>query len=176
MIAKQPQDEFPTLQAAIYGVALSLDSFLLNGIAYGVLQRALFPGFLEKTADNLRRDLARLEEEVRVAPEANQPDVKACMVPLVERCRELIDLVTGLIPFRTQPHHQLRSQVLRIPLLRRECMDLVQQLEVCCRIPKPFYQSRPGQSTTAVHDFLANLPRLFDEERKADVSSRLGEA
>ena len=119
MIAKQPQDEFPTLQAAIYGVALSLDSFLLNGIAYGVLQHALFPGFLEKTADNLRRDLARLEEEVRVAPEANQPDVKACMVPLVERCRELIDLVTGLIPFRTQPHHQLRSQVLRIPLLRR---------------------------------------------------------
>jgi hypothetical protein len=50
MNTNQPQDDFPEVQKAIYGVALSLDSFLINGILYGVIQRDFLPGFLEKTA------------------------------------------------------------------------------------------------------------------------------
>jgi hypothetical protein len=46
MSAEQPQAGAPEAQAAIYGVALSLDAFPVNGIPYGVLQVAS-DGFLE---------------------------------------------------------------------------------------------------------------------------------
>jgi hypothetical protein len=48
MHTKQLTVDFPEVQEAIYGVALSLDAFLVNGIQYGVLQQAVFPGFLQR--------------------------------------------------------------------------------------------------------------------------------
>jgi hypothetical protein len=97
MTTNQIPEDFPAVQAAIYGVALSLDSFLLNGIPYGVLQRAVIPGFLEKTADNLLRDLNSLEELAAVAPKINQAEVRQVLGVLRETCQQMISLVTGLI-------------------------------------------------------------------------------
>jgi len=167
MNPKQFQDGFPEIQAAIYGVALSLDSFLLNGIPCGVLQRAVFPEFLEKTAGNLLRDLAILEQQAPHAAVANQPEVLAALGSLRAKCQELIDLVTGLSSFRTLPLQQLRSAVAQIPHLREECVQRLEELEVCFRTPKPFYPSRPSHATAAMNAFLANLERMFEEERTA---------
>lgn len=167
MNPKQLQDDFPEVQAAIYGVALSLDSFLLNGIPYGVIQRAVLPGFLEKTASNLLKDLAILEKHAPEAVPNKQTKVTEVLAALRTKCQELIELVTGLCSFRTLPQQQLRSALSQIPLLRGECVQLLQELEVCFRTPKPFYHSRPSHSTATVNDFLANLERMFDEERTA---------
>jgi hypothetical protein len=43
----------------------------VNGIQYGIIQRPVFEGFLQKTADNLLRDLASLEKQ------AGQDSVKS---------------------------------------------------------------------------------------------------
>lgn len=103
MNTNQLQDDFPEVQAAIYGVALSLDSFLVNGIPYGVIHREFFNGFHEKTAGNLLRDLARLEAQALHAPIANQPKVTEALAVLRAKCQQLIDLLTGLTSFRTLP-------------------------------------------------------------------------
>jgi hypothetical protein len=161
MTAKQVRVDFPEAQGAIYRVALSLDAFLVNGIQNGVLQRGVFPGFLEKTEQHIRRDLASLEEQARLVPGANQPQVTAILASLTTRCQQLTELVTGLSSFTDVPLQQLRSAVSQIPLARGECVRLIQELEACLRVPKPFYQSRPSHSTALVDDFLANLERAF---------------
>jgi hypothetical protein len=163
MNTKQSAVDFPEVQDALYGMALSLDAFLLNGIPNGLLQRALFNGFLEKTAGNLLADLASLEERACEAPVANQPKVTEILGALRAKCQELIDLVMGLGSFRTLPLQHLRSTISQIPLLRAEFVQLIQQLEAGFRTPKPFYLSRPAHSTVAVNDFLAHLPQLFEE-------------
>ena len=167
MNTKQVQEDFPEIQGAIYGVALSLESLLLNGIPYGVLQRDLFAGFLEERAGDLLRDLASLEEHVPDAPIANQPKVREVLAGLRAKCRQLIDLVTGLSRFRTLPFQELCAAVSQVPLLRAECVQLIQELEACFRTPKPFYESRPSHLTATVNAFLANLERMFEEERAA---------
>ncbi|MBV9125360.1 MAG: hypothetical protein JO112_18550 [Planctomycetes bacterium] len=164
MNPNQPQDDFPEVQAAIYRVALSLDSFLLNGIPYGVFQDTLFPGFLKKVADNLLTPLASLEHHARHAPVANQPKIRQVLALLREKCQQLIDLVTGLRAFRKLPLPQVRATVSRIALLREECAQLLQELEAYFQTPKPFYQSRPSYSTALVNNFLANLERVFEKE------------
>ncbi|MHB1425396.1 MAG: hypothetical protein ACYC3I_19675 [Gemmataceae bacterium] len=171
MNTKQFQEDFPEIQDAIYGVALSLDSFLLNGIPYGVFQRALIPGFLEKTADNLLRELASLEELARHTPTTNQAKVTEILARLRCSCQQLIDLVSALISFRTLSLEQLHSMVSRIPLLRDACVHQIQELEACFRTPKPFYQSRPAHSTAAVNNFLADLDSIFSQERNAAASA-----
>ena len=167
MNTNQQQDNFPEIQQAIYGVALSLDSFLLNGIPYGVLQRAVLPGFLEKTADNLLGDLANLEQHAPEAPAFGQSQVREVLTALRARCQQMIDIAIRLSSFRTLTIPQLRTVVSQIPHLRGECVQLLQQLEVWFRTPKPFYQSRPSHSTATVNAFLANLERMFEEERMA---------
>lgn len=167
MNTKQLPIEFSKVQGAIYGVALSLDAFLVNGIQFGVLQRAVFDGFLQKTANNLLRDLASLEEQAPHAPVLSQPQVTEALAALRARCQELIDLVTGLSSFRDLSLEQLRATVSQVPLLREACVQRIQDLEGCFRIPKPFYPSRPAHSTVAVNDFLANLERAFAEEWRA---------
>lgn len=163
------QDDFPEDQAAIYGVALSLDAFLINGILYGVLQRDLLPGFLEKTADNLLRDVARLEAQSTHAPPASQPRMAEALTTLRIRCQQLIDLVSGLSSFRSLSLEQLRTTVSQIPLLREACVQQIQELERCFQVPKPFYQSRPMHSTAGVNNFLADLENIFIQERNASI-------
>ena len=154
----------PDAQAAIYGVALSVDAFIVNGIPYGVLQRAGFHGFLEKTAGNLQRDIAELEDHVPHVPVPSQTDVMESLEALKVSCRQLIDAVTELRSFRDLPLQEVRSKVGRIPLLRADCVQRIQELEGYHRTPKPFYPSRPAHSTAMVNDFLANLERLFVDE------------
>ena len=101
MNTKQLPVDFPEIQGAIYGVALSLDALLLNGIQYGVLQRAVCNGFLQKTASNLLRDLTRLEEQAPHAPATSQPQDTKALAALRAKCQQLIHLVTGLTSFRT---------------------------------------------------------------------------
>jgi hypothetical protein len=172
MNTKQSSDDFPGVQAAIYGMAISLDAFLLNGIQFGVLQRAGGNGFLQKTASNLLRDLASLEEHGRQAPATSQPRVDEVLAALRATCQQVIDLVTGLSSFRTFPLQQLRATVSQITLLRGECVQRIQELEACFQTSRPFYQSRPGHSTAAVNDFLANLQQLFAEEWAAANADR----
>lgn len=167
MTTNQLQEDFPTIQGAIYGVALSLDSFLLNGIPIGVLHRDVFQGFLEKTASNLLRDLASLEEEARHTPTAEQAQVTEILTKLRAKCQQLIDLVAELTSFRTLPLEQLHAAVSQIPRLRDACVQQIQELEACFRTPKPFYQSRPADSTASVNGFLANLANVFTQERNA---------
>lgn len=164
MTANQPPEDFPAIQGAIYGVALSLDSFLLNGIPIGVFRGDVFKGFLEKVARNLLRDLATLEEETRRPATADQAQVTEILAKLRTNCQQLIDLVAGLISFRTLPLEQLRARVSRIPCLRDACVQQLQELEACFRTPKPFYQSRPTDSTASVNGFLADLENLFTQE------------
>jgi hypothetical protein len=151
----------------IYEVALSLDSFLIDGILYGVLPQAAFPGFLEKIAGNLLRDVASLEEQTPHAPHANQSKVGQVLATLRGKCQQLIDVVRGLSSFRTLPLEQLRATVAQIPPLREACVQHIQELEACFQIPKPFYPSRPPHARAAVDDFLANLEHLFTQEWSA---------
>ena len=155
--------DFPEVQTAIYGVALSLDAFLVNGIQYGVLQRAVFTGFLQKTASTLLKDLAILEEQAAHASITHEAKVTEALAALRARCQQLIDLVTELNSFRDLPPQLLRSTISRVLLLRQECVELIQELEAQFRTPEPFYQSRPCYSTDAVNDFLGNLQRVFAE-------------
>lgn len=165
MSTKPQLDDFPEIQAAIYRVALSLDSFLMNGIPFGVIQQDVLDGFLQKTATTLLSHVTALEGQVPHAPTGSQPEGTAILGALRAACHQLIARVTGLRSFRTLPVEQLRSTLLQIPLLRGECVQRIQELEACFETPKPFYSSRPDHSTAAVNDFLANLERLFAEER-----------
>src|SRR5262249_54606786 len=131
MTANQLPAEFPDLQAAIYGVALSLDAFLLNGIPYGVIQRAVFTGFVENTAGDLLREIGNLETLVLQGPFASHRRVAEVLALLRARCQQLIDVVAGLSSFRSLPLQQLRSTVSQIPLVRGECEELIQELEAC---------------------------------------------
>jgi hypothetical protein len=169
MATKQQQD-FPPVQAAIYGVALSMDAFLLNGIQYGVLpQGGVQPGtvpdgFLRKTASNLLRDLESLGKYAPEVAVSDQPKVRELLAALQGRCQQLIDVVIELSSFGTLSPTLLRSKVAQIPRLREECVQLIQELEGCLLTPKPFYQSRPDHSTVAVNNYLADLERIFAEE------------
>lgn len=158
-------DDLQDEQTAIYRVALSLDAFLLNGIPYGVIPREDFHGFLEKTAGNLLTALAHLDEQASHTPAANQVKVTGVLGQLRAKLQQVIDSVTGLISFRTFSREHLRSTVSQIPLLYRECVQQIQDLETCLAIPKPFYQSRPAHSATAMTDFFANLENLFTQHR-----------
>ena len=172
MTTPQPAVDFPEAQSAVYGLALSLDAFLLNGIPCGVLQGGVFPGFLEKAGRNLMRDLAGLEEQASHDPNGNTPEVAAILASLRARCQQLIDLVAGLRLFPSLPVEQMRLRVSEIPALRGECVSLIQQLEASLRLPKPFYSSRPAHSTALVDGFLADLERSFDQAWVAAQTGR----
>jgi hypothetical protein len=161
MSTTQQQEPFPEVQQAIYAVALSLDAFLVNGIQYGVLQQDAFEGFLDKVAGNLLRDLADLETKDLQVPANGEPRARELMAALRAKCQQLIGLLTGLRSFRTCPLQQLGSSLSQIPLLRGDCVRLIQELESCFRTPRPFYQSRPAHSTANVNDFLTDLERTF---------------
>lgn len=165
MAVHQHQNDFPAVQGAIYGVALSLDSFLVNGIPIGVIQRMPVPGFLEKVAGNLWTALADLGPHVAEAPVASHAQIRDVLAALRAQCQQLIDLVTGLCAFKTLPVEQVRARVSQVPLLRSECVELIQELERCFQTPKPFYQTRPRYSAALIDAFLANLPQLFEQER-----------
>jgi hypothetical protein len=145
-------------------VALSLDAFLLNGIQYGVLQRAVFPAFLGKTSSILLRDLTSLEDQAPQAPGGSQPKVTEVLAGLRAKCHQLIELIGGLSSFRTLPLQQVRVTVAQTLRLREECVQLIQELEGCFRTPKPFYSTRPSDSTATVTEFLGNLECVFTEE------------
>jgi hypothetical protein len=164
MKTEQLPVDFPAVQAAIYGVALSLDAFLVNGILYGVLQQSLFPGFLRKTADDLMQELAALQDEARQSPGADQPGVAEVLAALQARCQEVVDLVTGLRSFKSLSPEQLAATLSRIPRLREACMQLIEDLERRLQTPHPFHQSRPADAKAAVDDFLMNLERVFAAE------------
>lgn len=161
MDTKELEENIPAVHVAIYSVALSLDAFLLNGIPYGVFQEPIFPGFLEKVAGNLLRDLVSLEQQ---ALDASQPKTRQVLAALRQKCQQLIDFVSGLRSFKTLSLQRVRAAATQIPLLRGDCVQLLEELEADFQTPKPFYTSRPGHSTALVNDFLANLGRLFEEE------------
>ncbi len=164
MMTQQLPVDFPESQAALYGVALSLDAFLINGILYGVLQREMFPTFLETTAGNLMRDLARLEGQTTNAPISGQLRVEELLASLRVKCQQLVDLVSGLRAFRTLALDEVRSTVSLIAPLREDCVHLIEQLEARWGASRPFYQSRPAHSTAAVNDFLTDLEGTFARE------------
>ncbi len=163
MITKQFELDLPAEQAPIYRLALSLDAFLVNGIQYGVLHRVA-PGFLQKTASNLMRDLASLDEQAQQAASDNRPRVVEVLASLKARCQRVVDLVNELSSFRALPLPQLRSLISQIMPLREECVQRIQEVESCLRTEHPFYLSRPSHSTATLNDFLANLERAFLEE------------
>jgi hypothetical protein len=163
--AKHERNDFPEVQAAIYRVALSLDAFLLNGIQYGVLYRGVFNDFLlQKTAGNLLRGLASLEEQASRAPRDGLPKVGGLLAALRTKCQQLIDLVNGLSSFRALSLEHVRLIVSQIPPLREACVQRIQELEGYFQTPTPFYESRPAASVASVNAFLANLERTFGEE------------
>ena len=176
MTTKQRNVDSPEVQAAIYGVALSLDAFLLNGIPYGVWRPTEFRGFLQKTGGNLLRELAGLEGRVSQVLIADQPKILEVVGALKAASHQLIDVVTELRSFRDLPLQELRSTVARIPLLRADCVQRIQELEGYFQTPKPFYPSRPARSTATVNAFLADLERLFVEEWNASRGSKEDEA
>ena len=168
MNTQQLEAGFLDLQSAIYGVALSLDAFLLNGIQYGVLQRVVFDDFLQKTALNLLRDLDSLDEHAeRTSP---RPVIADILTAIRARCQQVIDLVTSLSSFRSLPLPQVRLAVSRITPMREDCIWRIQELEALARTPKPFYRSRSEHSTAAIDDFLSGLERAFVEEWTASNS------
>ncbi|HTU20913.1 MAG TPA: hypothetical protein VMG10_22870 [Gemmataceae bacterium] len=167
MNTNQRPEDFPEIQAAIYRVALSLDSVLINGIPIGVIQRDVCTGFLEKTATTLMTELTLLEEQARHTIPTSQAKASALLTGLRAKCQQLLDLVSELISFRTLPLEQLRSTVSRILLLREACVHQIQELETCFRTPRPFYPSKPAYLTAAMNDFLANLESLLTQERSA---------
>jgi hypothetical protein len=162
MQPKQLQDELLKVQDAIYGVALALDSFLVNGIQYGVLQGAVFPGFLKKTANSLLTALANLEQH---ASDAYESKIREVQAGLQAKCQEIIDRVSALGGFRTLPHELLHETVSRILALREECVQLIQELEAAFQTPNQFYQTRPAHSSAMLDHFLGNLERLFEVEQ-----------
>jgi hypothetical protein len=164
MSTKQIQIDVPDVQAAIYRVALSLDAFLLNGLQYGVLSNTIFPGFLQKTASNLLRDLTSLEGQVPQKPRDSQPQGTEVVAALRSKCEHMIDLVTRLSSFRTLPLEQVRATVSQILLLREQCVQLIQELEGCFRTSEPFYQTRPSNSAATMTDFLGRLEDTVTKE------------
>jgi len=140
------QENLSPVQAAIYGLALSIDSLLLNGIQYGAILHVGGNGFLRERADKLLGDLAALEQEISAVP-----------VDLPAKCRELLDGVTQLSSFRSLTRPELSSSVSRILMLREECVRLIQELELAVHSPRPFYLNRTADSTTAINRFLADL-------------------
>ena len=167
MSTNQLQVDIPEVQAAIYRVALSLDSFLLNGIPHGVMHRDVFAGFLQKLASGLLQVLANLDEQALCAPVTSPDKVKKALSALRAKVQQLIDLANELTAFRTLTLSQVRSLVSQIPRLRSECVDRIQELEDDFRTPKRFYQSRPAHSTASVNDFLSNLETAFAQEWNA---------
>lgn len=161
MATKQLPVDIAELQSAIYRVALSLDSFLMNGIQYGVLERAAPDGFLERAANSLWSELARLEELVPSVPSPGGVTASEISALLRARCQELVDLIMGLRALRTLPVAQVRQSALQVPILREACVHLIQQLEACLGTSKPFYQTRPARSTAAVNNFLTSLEQCF---------------
>jgi hypothetical protein len=172
MNADQQPTDFPEVQAAIYRVALSLDSLLTNGIPYGVLiqQPGFSDGFLQKLASNLLSELARLEGHAPQAPAARQSEVRDALAALRTQCRQLIDVLTDLKSYRNLSPPQLQAALDRVRVLHAECATLIQAVEDCFSTPKRFYHSRPPGSPASVDAFLADLEHLFAEGNISIVS------
>ena len=166
MTTKQIPVDFPEIQTAIYRVALSLDSFLVNGIQFGILL-SVAAGFALKTASNLLSDLKTLEDEAHLATIASESKIAEILDSLRKTCQQLVELVLSLDSFRSFSPEELRTRVSRISPLRGECVGLIQELEGCFHTPKPFYQSRPIGSTAAVDNFLTSLEELLVQEWSA---------
>lgn len=105
-----------------------------------------------------------MEGQVSNAPIINDTKVAEVLASLREKCGHLIDIVSGLSSYKTLPLQQLHAALARIPALRDECVQLIQELESCFPAAKPFYENRPGSSTAAVSEFLADLERMFTEK------------
>src|SRR4051794_28608001 len=124
---------------ALCRVALSLDSLLVNGIAFGVLRGDLFPGFLGERASALLGELDVLEEVVR---HRAGPVLPAASAALRAAARQLVALLHDLTAFRSLSPESLRAAVSRISPLREECARQLQILEAAVQTPEvPF--SRP---------------------------------
>jgi hypothetical protein len=169
MSTKELPVDVPDVQGAIYGVALSLDAFLLNGIQYGVLQNSVFPGFLQKTSDNLLRELASLEELASHAPAGSEAKVTELLASLRAKCCQLIDLVASLISFRSLPFEQMREVVSQIQPLRGECVRLIEELEACFQTSQPFYRTRPADTMARLTEFLTNVEPLLMQDGTASL-------
>ena len=99
------------------------------------------------------------------------PEVEETLTTLKARCEELVGLVSGLGSFKTLSLEQVRSYTSRVPLLRGECVRLIEKLEEHLEVPKPFYGSRPSHSTAAINNFLAHLEGLFADELSKAASA-----
>ena len=98
------QEDFPEVQAAIYRVALSLDSLLVNGISIGVICRDVFNSFLQKTSSDLLEDVGEVSNDLhRMLQLPLHPEVTEVLGTLRARCQQLIDLVTVLRTSRALP-------------------------------------------------------------------------
>lgn len=164
MAVKQLPIESSDLQNGISKVALSLDAFLINGIQYSVLVQAGLTGLLTKTASNLIRDLDALEELISHVPSINQGKALSLLENVKSTSQELIQLVTGLIPFRSIPVPQWLPHVAEITQLRDQCVQQITDLETCLQTGEAFYSSRSSDSTTSVEQFLGDLENFLMRE------------
>lgn len=160
MVTNHYTVDVPQLEPAIHGVALSLDAFFINGLQYGVLQQDTFPGFLQKTADNLMRDLSNLEDLASQMEAADRGFIQGTLTLLRDRIQQLVESALHLMRFRALTLDEVRSTVSRILFFREECVNLVKDMEVQLQTEKPFYTVRKNAS---VLDYLADYERLITE-------------
>ena len=76
------------IRDTICRVGLSLDSFLLNGIPYGVIHGHVFNGFLERAAGTLVDNLTALEAHCA----DDEPAMLKTVAALKTICQQLIGL------------------------------------------------------------------------------------
>lgn len=158
--AHHPLDTL-SIQSALHRVALSVDTLLVNGLPYGVLQPAAGEGFLQQVIDSLMADLASLDAQIG----------NASVAPLRANIEELTRMARDLSSFRTQPLSLARWHLERIRFVRAACVQQIQQLETRFGIPKPFDQARPAHSAAAVEAFLAQLEDALVREWDAGRAS-----
>ena len=157
------------IQADIYRFALSLDSLLVNGIQYGVLQAGWYNGFVEKLSATLLNDLEVLGKHLPLAPVGEQQKASETIGEMRFEIACLIDLVVRLISFRSLSSAALLSALAALCRHRQETVRLIGDLEKCYHTPKPFYANRPHDATLNVDAFLAGLPAILEFEKVAHV-------
>ncbi len=139
--------------AHVTRAALALDSLIVNGIQFGILNE-MAPRFLEKTSDELHVAVEVLCD----ATNAHHPDgVKTLCEELRRTTQQLISLLGLLRTFRDMEPSQVRAACKEVRLLRDRIVNDIQDAEAMIERTDRFYDNRSIQSSAAIDYFLAEL-------------------
>jgi len=154
------------LQNAIWRVALSLDSLLLNGIPFCILSDTAPAGFMKKLANDLLGDVAALEACVqKLLPES--PHASSVRITeLRALVEQMFDAVTRLTMLASMMPTDVVTNAAQIDATRKQCIAKIEELEALSQISEPFYKTRSKDSAEAMDSFLANLEKALEEKRK----------